>query len=386
MTGPRRENEVLVDDNRLTLLTEGPERLAALIGLIDRASTSLRLLYYIYRDDTSGDLVRAALDRALDRGVKVALLVDGFGYAAPDHYFDALVAKGLRFCRFHPTLGRRYLIRNHQKLALADAEASGRRVLIGGFNIEDSYFGTAEDGAWRDLGLMVEGEAAGRLAPYFDQLMGWAMMKGGKIRRLNRIVRLHSETRGTLQWTFGGPTRGLSPWATATCRDLLAAREVEMIAAYFSPTWAMLRRISRVAEKGRARIITAAKSDNNATIAAARHTYKRLLRHGVEIYEYAPTKLHSKLVILDDVVHIGSSNFDIRSLYLNLEMMLRVDDSDFAAMMRVYFERECASSTPITRTVHKQRSTLFNRIRWALSFFLVSSADYSVTRRLNLGV
>ncbi len=375
-------NSVMVENNRLTLITEGPERLEALVGLIDDAKSSLRLLYYIYRDDRSGDLVRAAIDRALDRGVTCALLCDGFGYAARDGYFDALIAKGLRFCRFHPAFGRRYLIRNHQKLALAD-EA---RVLIGGFNIEDSYFGTAADGAWRDLGLMVEGDAAGKLAPYFDHLFKWATSKNGRIRSLNRIIHLHSATSGTLQWTFGGPTRGLSPWAAATCRDLLVATDVAMIAAYFSPTWAMLRRIERVADQGRARIITAAKSDNAATISAARHTYKRLLKRGVEIFEYCPTKLHSKLVVLDDVVHIGSSNFDIRSLYLNLEMMLRVDDPAFAAMMRAYFEQECANSEPITRTVHEARSTWFNRLRWAASFFLVTSADYSVTRRLNLGI
>jgi cardiolipin synthase len=386
MDASASEPRVTVDDNRLTLYTDGPDRLSALLDLIDGARTSLRLLYYIYRADRSGDLVRAALDRALDRGVTVALLCDGFGFAAPDGYFDALLAKGLTFCRFHPAWGRRYLIRNHQKLALADAETAGPRVLIGGFNIEDSYFGTAEEGAWRDLGLMVEGEAAGRLAPYFDHLFAWARSKRGRIRHLNRIIHLHSETHGKLQWTFGGPTRGLSPWAAATCRDLLHCRDIEMIAAYFSPTWAMLRRISRVAGQGRARIVTAAKSDNEATIAAARHTYRRLLRRGVEIFEYAPTKLHSKLVILDDIVHIGSSNFDIRSLYLNLEMMLRVDDPAFAAMMRAYFEQECAASTPITPAVHHQRSTWFNRLRWALSFYLVTSADYSITRRLNLGI
>lgn len=375
-------NSVTVDGNRLTLLTEGPERLAVLIALIDGARQSLRLLYYIYRGDKSGGLVRDAIDRALDRGVDVALLVDGFGLAAPEGYFAPLVAKGLRFCSFHPTFGRRYLIRNHQKLALADAD----RVLIGGFNIEDGYFETEEEGAWRDLGLLLDGPAAERLLPYFDELMAWSLQKRGKIRALNRIVHVHSETHGPLQWTYGGPTRGLSPWASATCRDLLTAKDVEMIAAYFSPTWAMLRRIARTRAHGRARVITAAKSDNHATVAAARHTYKRLLRRGVEVFEYAPAKLHSKLVVLDDVVHIGSSNFDIRSLYLNLEMMLRVDDPGFAAMMRSYFEGEQAASTPITAKLHKQRSSLFNRIRWALSFYLVTSADYTVTRRLNLGV
>ena len=373
---------VTVDGNRLTLLTEGPERRTVLLDLIDGARSSLRLLYYIYRADKSGALVRDALERALDRGVDVSLLVDGFGLAAPDDYFATLITKGMRFCRFHPNFGRRYLIRNHQKLALADAD----RVLIGGFNIEDDYFETEEEGGWRDLGLLVEGTAASRLSPYFDALFAWSMKKGARIRALNRIVHLHSETHGPLQWTFGGPTRGLSPWASATCRDLLISNDVEMIAAYFAPTGAMLRRIARAGAKGRARIITAAKSDNHATIAAARHTYKRLLRRGVEIFEYAPAKLHSKLVVLDDVVHIGSSNFDIRSLYLNLEMMLRVDDPAFAAMMRRYFEAELAASTPITVELHKQRSTWFNRLRWALSFYLVTSADYTVTRRLNLGV
>lgn len=375
------ERSLTVDGNRLTLLSEGPERLEALVALIDGASQALRLLYYIYTDDRAGAEIYRAMDRALDRGVKVSLLVDGFGCKTPEGYFAPLIAKGLTFCRFHPTLGRRYLIRNHQKMALADED----KVNIGGFNIEDSYFGTSEEGAWRDLGLMLEGPAAARLAPYYDALLGWAMTKGGRIRDLNRIIHCHSENHGLLQWTFGGPTRGLSPWARATSRDLLSSRDVAMIAAYFAPTWAMLRRIGLAGRRGRARIITASKSDNHATIAAARYTYKNLLRRGVEIFEYQPTKLHSKLVVLDDIVHIGSSNFDIRSLYLNLEMMLRIDDADFAAMMRAYFDGEVADCEEITAALHRRRSGLWTRIVQALSFFLVTSADYTLTRRLNLG-
>ncbi len=378
---PLSDRSLMVDGNRLTLLTEGPERLDALVSLIDGAKRTLRLLYYIYTDDRSGAEITRAMTRALDRGVKVSLLVDGFGCNTPDGYFSLLIDQGLTFCRFHPTLGRRYLIRNHQKLALADED----RVIIGGFNIEDSYFGTIEDGAWRDLGLVIEGEAAGRLATYYDALVGWATTKGGRIRELNRIIHDHSENHGILQWTLGGPARGLSPWAKATSRDLLSCREVAMIAAYFSPTWAMLRRIGLVGRRGRARIITASKSDNHATIAAARYTYKRLLQRGVEIFEYQPTKLHSKLVVLDDVVHIGSSNFDIRSLYLNLEMMLRVDDPAFAAMMLAYFDGEIEHSESITPELHRQRSGPWARIIQALSFFLVTTADYTVTRRLNFG-
>jgi cardiolipin synthase len=161
--------------------------------------------------------------------------------------------------------------------------------------------------------------------------------------------------------------------------------DVEMIAAYFAPPGGMLRRIARIGRTGRARIVTAAKSDNNTTIAAARFTYGRLLKRGVRVFEYQRTKLHSKLLVLDDVTHIGSSNFDYRSIYLNLEMMLRVEDEEFASLMRVYFEGELDGCVEVTRALHNQRSTLLNRIKWALSFFVVSIADYTVTRRLNFG-
>lgn len=377
---PPSEKTVDVDGNQLTLLTEGPERLEALLGLIDGARTSLRLLYYIYRGDRSGELVYEAMLRAIDRGVMVSLLIDGFGAYVDDDYFAPLIDKGLAYCRFHPSYGRRYLIRCHQKLALAD----DRCVLIGGFNIDDSYFGTIEEGAWRDLGLLVEGPAAGRLASYYDEFFRWSSVRGGKIRDLNRLIRRHSEHHGALQWTFGGPMTRLSPWAAATSRDLLSSDDVAMIAAYFAPTRAILRRISRPGRR-RARIITAAKSDNHATIAAARYTYKNLLRRGAEIFEYQPTKLHTKLVVLDDVVHVGSSNFDIRSIYLNLEMMLRVDDPRFAAMLRTYFEHELADSEPITAELHRKRSSWWTRFVQAISFFLVTTADYTITRRLNLG-
>jgi len=160
-----------VAGNRLTLLPDGPQRLDALIGLIDEARTSLRLLYYIWCEDDSGTRVRDALVRAAERGIEVALLVDGFGTAATEAFFAPLSEAGARFCRFVPRYGRRYLLRNHQKLALAD----GRRVIIGGFNISDDYFGTIAEGAWRDLGLEVEGDSVDCLVGYFEALFAWAL-------------------------------------------------------------------------------------------------------------------------------------------------------------------------------------------------------------------
>ena len=377
---------VTVEGNRLVLLPDGPDRLEAVLDLIGNAKTSLRLLYYILAGDYSGKRVRDALLAACKRGVSVSVLIDDFGSSKnPDNFFASLRDAGARICRFHPSWGRRYLIRNHQKMLLVDGETDQSRVLIGGFNIEDDYFRRSDDGGWRDIGLVVFGPAAGRLTPYYDALMGWALRKGARIRELWSIIGRYSETSGKLQWQFGGPMRRVSPWAVSTTRDLSQGSDVEVIAAYFAPPWGMLKRIARVGAKGRARVITAAKSDNTATIFAARFTYNQLLKRGVQIYEYQRTKLHTKLLVFDDEVHIGSSNFDIRSLYLNMEMMLRVDDAEFTSLMRLYFEGELDDSLAITREAWRKRSTIFNRLKWGFSFFLVTAVDYTVTRRLNFG-
>ncbi len=377
---------VKVDGNRLIVLPDGPDRLEAILDLIGGAKVSLRLLYYMFAGDWSGQRVLDALIEARRRGVAVSVLIDDFGSSDnPDHFFARLRDAGATICRFHPAWGRRYLLRNHQKMLLVDGETADSSVLIGGFNIEDDYFVPSDDGGWRDIGLIVVGPAAARLAPYYDALMGWALKKRARIRELRAIILRFSESSGALQWQFGGPMRLLSPWAVSTARDLSQGCDVEVIAAYFAPPWAMLKRIARVGIKGRARVITAAKSDNTATIFAARFTYNQLMKRGVEIYEYQRTKLHSKLLVFDDEVHIGSSNFDIRSLYLNLEMMLRVSDAEFASLMRLYFEGELDDSLRITPEAWNKRRTLFNRLKWGLSFFLVTVVDYSVTRRLNFG-
>jgi cardiolipin synthase len=369
-----------VGGHRLALLPDGQERLEALIALIEGATESLRFLYYMFLDDASGTRVRDALIAAASRGVKVSLLIDGFGSTAHLDFFRPLADGGVAFCIFSPRWGRRYLLRNHQKLALADE----RKVMIGGFNISDAYFGTVESGAWRDIGLQVEGDRVACLVSYFDELFRWAQSPKSRIRELRRVLQKHSVTAGPLDWLFGGPTRRLSPWARAVRRDMLRAKRLDIVAAYFAPSPGMLRRIAGVARRGvRARVVTASKSDNTSTISAARNTYWWLLKRKVEIYEYQPTKLHTKLFVVDDVVHIGSANFDMRSLFLNLEMMLRIEDAKFAGAMRAFVDGEIASSRAITLESHGKARTPLNRVRWAFGYFIVAVADYRISRGLS---
>ncbi len=379
----------LVDGNRLSLLETGKRRLDALVELIDEAERSLRLLYYIYADDAAGRRVNAALIRAAERGIAVSLIVDGFGagLVSDRAFFQPLEEAGVAVCWFSPRWGRRYLLRNHQKLALADGETEHARIIVGGFNIEDDYLGRAPERwkIWRDLGLLVEGPAAARLTGYFDALQHWTRQPKAKLRHLTRMLKRWSESEGATRWLIGGPMKRLSPWARCLKADMRAAGRIDIIAGYFAPSPAILRRLDRAGQRhAEVRVLTAALSDHPGAVAAARFTYAGLLRKRVRVFEYLPSKLHTKLFVVDDAVHIGSANFDMRSLFINLELMLRIEDHAFALHMRNYVEGELARSEEITRKLYRERTGWRQRVRQFVAYVLLAVVDPRVSRGLNL--
>lgn len=371
-----------VDEHHFRLLANGPERLDVLVALIDDAQVSIRLLYYIFLEDAAGVRVRDALVAANERGVKVSLLVDGFGSdKASDGFFSPLADSDCTFCRYEPKRSRRYLLRNHQKMAIAD----GQRALLGGFNVEQGYFAAPGEEGWRDLGLAVNGPVAQRLTGYFDDIIRWSADSQSEMEELRAILLRHHEQDGDVRLLFGGPTRELSPWAQTLRNDFGGAREIDIIAAYFAPYAPLLRPIRKAARGGRSRVITAAKTDNAVTIAAARNRYRYLLPD-VEVYEYQPMMLHTKLYVIDDIVLIGSANFDVRSLYLNLEVMLRIRNAEFAAAVRRFVDDEIVDCVRITPEDYGRSQTLWTRIKGRLAYFLMSVIDYNVSRRLNFGI
>ncbi|WP_446741611.1 phospholipase D-like domain-containing protein [Sphingobium yanoikuyae] len=382
---PTSPISVTLNGNRLTVIEEGAALCDALVRLIDGARTSLKLYYYIFADDGSGRLICERLVAARARGVAVTLMIDGFGSSdTPDSLFAPLIAAGGHFARFGTRRSTRYLIRNHQKIALAD----DKRLMIGGFNVEDGYFGIPADDCWRDLGLLLEGPQAEAMARWYGQLWRWVTSKGQRFRTLRAMVRhwhpsLHHDPADPFRWLIGGPTRRLSPWAQVVKHDMDRAQRLDMVEAYFSPGRGMMKRIARAARRKGVRLILPALSDNGATIAAARLLYGPLLRRGVEIYEYQPCKLHMKLIVIDDAVYIGSANFDMRSLFLNLELMLRVEDAGFAEAMRGFITQRTGESRQISLETYRASRTGLTLIKQWISYLLVGVLDYTVTRRLN---
>lgn len=381
MTTQARPNRFEIDGHSLTFAATGPEALDRLCALIDSARHELQLLYYIFASDSAGARVRDAIQRAAERGVKAWLMVDGFGSdATPRSFFAPLEAAGVHVCRFSPRLGRRYLLRNHQKMAIADHS----HAIVGGFNLEEKYFVPDRPDSWRDYGVEVTGPSIRHLAHYYRSLFGWSTRRSATLKGMRALIRSSSQRKGAVRWLIGGPTLRPNGFVRALKADLGVARDLKMSMAYFAPNPGMLRRLGSVARLGSASIVTAAKSDNTTTIDAARHCYNSLLRRGVVIHEYLKQRLHAKLLVIDDIAYIGSANFDVRSLYLNLEVMLRVEDEAFARHIRSTIDGDIEDSVPIDRTRYREMSNWWRKIKWTIAYFIVAVLDFNVARRLNL--
>lgn len=368
----------------LHLIHAPQDRLAAVLDLIGVAERSIRMCFYMYAPDETGKEVLSALVSAAQRGVAVNLIIDSFGSSdIADSFFDPLVAAGGDYHCFSTRKGAGYFIRNHQKILIVD----DTHALTGGFNITDQYFGRKGDDSWEDLGVILSGSEVVHLVEYFDRLD--AVSQGGKVRfrGIRALIREWRPGIGEVQWLLGGPSNRLSPWALAFKRSLENGKRFDIASAYFSPSQGIVRRIARVARRNKgSRLIMAGKTDNGATIPAARLTYRYLLKRKAHIYEFQPRPLHMKLMAIDDVVYIGSANLDIRSMFINMEIMLRVKDAGLAASVRELIDSLATQSEEQTRLLLKQRDSLWSRVKAALAYFLVNSVDYTIGRRINIGL
>ncbi len=360
----------------------GPDRLERLLRLIEEAQHSLKLAFYIFARDEAGRIVRDALVAAAVRGVAVTVIVDGFGSQADAVFFAPLTEAGGDFRIFQARWSRRYLIRNHQKIVVAD----GNTAMLGGFNIENDYFELPEQDGWNDLAVTLTGDIVEQVEAWFGELEAWTASDKAQFRAIRKSVREWEGGDGPVRLLIGGPTKGLSSWARIIGRDLMYGRKLDVMMAYFAPPRRLRRRMREIARKGQTRLLLPGKTDNGATLGAARLLYRAFLRSGARIWEFQPCKLHTKLIVLDDAVYLGSANFDMRSLYLNLEIVLRVEDRALAERMRGFIADHFAASQEITADIHRQQAGWFNRLRWIASWFLVSVVDYTVSRKLNLGL
>jgi cardiolipin synthase len=297
-----------------------------MLAAIDLAQSSVCLEVYIFAPSPLGERFREALVRAQQRGVRVRVLVDALGsMELPSNFWQPLRAVGGEARGFNPMRLMRFWFRDHRKLLVCD----GRVAFVGGFNIAPEYEGDGVRSGWHDLGVRLEGPLAAQLASSFEGMFARADFRHKRFTRLRRFQMNQSAVWPPEQILFSEPGRGRNPIKLAVRDDLAHARDVRIIAGYFLPAWRLRRDLARIVRLGgRVQLILAGKSDVRVSQLAAQCLYRRFMKDGVEIYEYQPQILHAKLILVDDVVYVGSSNLDQRSLRINYELMIRFQNPE----------------------------------------------------------
>ena len=352
-----------------------------MLELIASARHSIRFETYIWRADAVGARFRAALVAAAARGVRVHVLVDGFGSVSlPNNYWQDLTKVGGHARIFNPLSWRHLALRDHRKLLLIDHAVA----VVGGFNIGVDYDGDGITQGWRDLGLELrEPQALGQLAESFDSLF--------RDHRLRRWL-LRPFRKGTLRWPlffrrtgpvlFSGPRVVRHQFSLHLLREIKQARRVRIVSAYFIPGFRLRRALRRIAHRGgTVELILAGKTDVAIAQAAARSIYGPLLRAGVRIWEYQPQVLHTKLALIDGTVFAGTSNLDARSLGINYELMVRLQYPALAGEAAASFAADLAHSREVTLAEWRAGRTWLTRLRGAWARFILTKVDPWIARR-----
>ena len=364
-------------------LTTGDDYYAALLEAIARAGISIRLEMYIYTDGYPGDAIRDALSQAARRGVRVQILLDAFGsYELPAHYWDEAKSRGAEVRFFNPLTLKRLAFRDHRKLLVCDEHTA----FLSGFNITHLETGDGIRQGWRDLGLKLSGSVAHDLAVTFDRMFTLADVRHRRLalipHSLRRRVHPRHPGQNGLTVLTSGPGQNGGAFKRALLQDLRHAGNIRVISAYFLPTYRIRRLLARAARGGRdIKLITAGKTDVRMARYAGRALYQRLLRAGIRIFEYEAQVLHSKLIIADDVVYVGSANLDTRSLNINYELLVRIKDRQLAHEARLIFNDHLTHCREIRRQTWRRSRGLWEKFTERASHFILARLDFTFARR-----
>lgn len=370
--------------NEVELLRGGEALFPAMISAIRNARHEIWLATYIFHDDAAAMAVAVALERAARRGVRVRVVIDGFGgHDSLAAIEPRLRAAGIAVTVFRPLerwthwLQPGQLRRLHMKLCVVDGDVG----FVGGINIIDDHIdlnhGPTElprlDFAVRVTGPVVRPMEHAVRAMWSRSWFGhdWqqelrtllkderpvqrlrSLMQQMRLTRRGHRVALSDESQPPVQAAFvvRDNLRQRRTIERAYIDAIRSAQQrIWLICPYFYPGQEFRRALCKAARRGvQVRLLMQGKPDYRIAAMAARVLYGELMRYGVEIYEYMPAFLHAKVMLVDDHwATVGSSNIDPISLLLNLEANMVVRDLTFTQDLAVEIGRALAQSEAIT--------------------------------------
>jgi cardiolipin synthase len=360
--------------NDADLLINGDQIFPAYLRAIREAQETVNLLTYAYwRGDIAVEVADALREKA-SAGVECNVILDAVGAVKMDRKLVGKMREaGVQVCFFRPPKPyavKRLQHRTHRKLLIVDGTVG----FTGGVGIAEEWTGNAQDpDHWRDTHVRVRGPVVRGLQGAFAE--NWLECTGDVLagdRYLPYIEQV--DDGGAMQVMRSSATIGDTNAEALVYLALAAAkRTIELTSAYFVPRPAFTEALVEAAERDvRIRILVPGSHiDKEFVRTAGRAAYDDLIEAGVEIYEYCPTMLHAKTLMVDDSwASVGSVNFDNRSFQLHDEVTLCVQSERFAGELHEVFERDLEvseriepdkwSARPVTQRA-RERVTKFAR-------------------------
>jgi cardiolipin synthase len=343
--------------DQYTVLRNGDEVFPPMLEAIRRAQRRISFESFIYEDGQIGDEFTRELAAAARRGVTVRVVLDSFGATLSREAQQQLTDAGVQVVWFNPlrpwTLEKANY-RTHRKVLAVDGEVA----FTGGIGLADHWLGNAQSpDHWRDTQFKVVGPSVRALEASFYE--NWLEAGGLSAPALDpELPPLDTGARSIVVWSnySGGATSVKLLYLLSLAG---ARRTIDIQSPYFildeSTRWSIREARNRGV---RVRVLTDSDETDGAPVkAASRAAYQMLLDWGVEIYEYQPTMMHAKTMMVDGVWSvIGSANFGNRSFELNDEVTVAVQDRELAATLINDFEDDIKRSVQFDAASWRQRS------------------------------
>ena len=359
----RREMGVLLGPgilpgNKVSDLQNGDEIFPAMLEAIRGAQKSITFETYIYWSGEIGQKFAEALQERARAGVTVKVMIDWAGSIKME---DSLLAEmrtaGIDVQQYRPlkwyNLGR-LNNRTHRKLLVVD----GKVGFTGGVGIADLWSGNAQDPEhWRDIHFRIEGPVVAQIQAAFND--NWIKTTGVVLNGDLYFPPLERAGNMDAHMFVASPAGGSESMHLMYLMSIAAAENtIDLQAAYFVPDDLIMKALLAARQRGvKVRVILPGKHIDSETVRlASKAHWGELLLGGIEIYEYQPTMIHNKLLIVDgEMTSVGSTNFDVRSFQLNDEASLNIYDPGFAARMTEVFEADLKPTVQFTYRMWQDR-------------------------------
>lgn len=353
--------------NHVEILVNGDAIFPPMLSAINAARASITFETFIYWSGSIGEQFAAALIAAATRGVAVHVLLDWLGSRRIDSTLIArLRAAGIEVRIYHPLawyhLGR-INNRTHRKLLIVDGAVG----FTGGVGIANQWLGNAATAAeWRDSHFAVRGPVVAQMQAVF--LDNWIKATGEVLHGDNYFPELNPAGDMDAQMFGSSPAGGSDSMHLLVLLAITAARRrIDITNPYFVPDDLTVMALLKARQRNViVRILVpGAHSDAPLVRHASRAHWSRLLKAGVEIYEFQPTMIHCKSMVIDDTwLSVGSANFDNRSFRLNDEANLNIFSDALARQQTELFELDLTRSRRLVQRRWARRPGINRAVEW----------------------